>query len=79
LKTSPPSNKKQIQSFLGKVNFHGRFISNLLRKTKVFSPLLRLKDEVEFRWEKEHQEVIDNFKRYLTNLPVLVPLVNERD
>jgi len=48
LDTSPPKNKKQLQSLLGKVNFLKRFISNVSRKTKVFSPLLRLKDEVDF-------------------------------
>ena len=48
LETSPPKNKKQLQSLLGKVNFLKRCISNLSGKTKVFSPLLRLKKEVEF-------------------------------
>ena len=48
LETSPPKNKKQLLSLLGKVNFLRRFISNLSGKTKVFSPLLGLKNEVEF-------------------------------
>jgi len=48
LESSPPKNKKQLQSLLGKVNFLRRFISSLSGKTKVFSPLLRLKNEVEF-------------------------------
>ena len=45
----------------------------------MFSPLLRLKDEVEFRWEKEHQEPFDDMKRYLANPLILVPRVKERD
>ncbi|XP_020234174.1 uncharacterized protein LOC109814215 [Cajanus cajan] len=49
METRPPSNKKELQSLLGKVNFLRRFISNLSGKTKVFSPLLRLKKEEEFR------------------------------
>nr|KYP73958.1 Retrotransposable element Tf2 [Cajanus cajan] len=48
METKPPSNKKELQSLLGKVNFLRRFISNLSSKTKVFSPLLRLKKEQEF-------------------------------
>nr|KYP64672.1 hypothetical protein KK1_019278 [Cajanus cajan] len=48
METKPPSNKKELQSFLGKINFLRRFISNLFGKTKVFSPLLRLKREQEF-------------------------------
>ena len=46
LETSPLKNKKQLQSLLGKVNFLRRFISNLSERTKVFSPLVRLKNEV---------------------------------
>jgi len=79
LETSPPKNKKQLQSLLGKVNFFRRFIYNMSGKTKVFSHLLRLKDEVEFWWEKEHQEAFDDIKRYLANPPILVPLVKGRD
>ena len=45
----------------------------------MFSPLLRLKNKVEFRWEKEHQEAFDDIKRYLANLPVLVPPVKGID
>ncbi|XP_020229218.1 uncharacterized protein LOC109810221 [Cajanus cajan] len=52
METRPPSNKKELQSLLGKVNFLRRFISNLSGKTKVFSPLLRLKKEEEFRWNQ---------------------------
>nr|KYP33891.1 Transposon Ty3-G Gag-Pol polyprotein [Cajanus cajan] len=48
IETKPPSNKKELQSLLGKVNFLRRFISNLSGKTKVLSPLLRLKKEQEF-------------------------------
>ena len=45
----------------------------------MFSPLLRLRDEVEFRWEKEHQETFDDIKRYLANPLVLVLSVKGRD
>nr|KYP56848.1 Retrovirus-related Pol polyprotein from transposon opus [Cajanus cajan] len=48
METKPPSNNKELQSLLGKINFLRRFISNLSGKTKVFSPLLRLKKEEEF-------------------------------
>ena len=71
---APPSNKKELQSLLGKINFLRRFISNLSGKTKVFSPLLRLKNE-EFIWHKEHQEAFDRIKAYLVEPPVLVPPV----
>jgi hypothetical protein len=39
----PPTNLKELQSLLGKINFVGRFISNLSQKVLPFSPLLRIK------------------------------------
>nr|KYP54813.1 Retrotransposable element Tf2 [Cajanus cajan] len=74
METKPPSNKKELQSLLGKINFLRRFISNLSGKTKVFSPLLRLKKEQEFRWNEEHQKAFDEIKVYLAHPPVLAPL-----
>ncbi|XP_027357435.1 uncharacterized protein LOC113866835 [Abrus precatorius] len=55
--TQAPSTKKQLQSLLGKINFLRRFISNLSGKVKIFSSLLKLKKEEEFRWEAEHKPV----------------------
>nr|KYP55932.1 Transposon Ty3-I Gag-Pol polyprotein [Cajanus cajan] len=74
METRPPSNKKELQSLLGKVNFLRRFISNLSGKTKVFSPLLRLRKEQEFRWNEEHQKAFEEIKAYLAHPPVLAPI-----
>ncbi|XP_024197604.1 uncharacterized protein LOC112200825 [Rosa chinensis] len=68
-----PSNKKQLQSFLGQVNFLRRFISNLAGKLRPFSSLLKLKIGDEYKWELEHQQAFDKLKKYLTQPPVLVP------
>nr|KYP59949.1 Retrovirus-related Pol polyprotein from transposon opus [Cajanus cajan] len=73
METRPSSNKKELQSLLGKVNFLRRFISNLSGKTKVFSPLLRLKKEEEFLWEKEHQKAFEEIKAYLAHPLVIAP------
>nr|XP_025678255.1 uncharacterized protein LOC112778105 [Arachis hypogaea] len=73
LKAPPPANKKQLQAFLGKVNYLRRFISNLSGKTKVFAPLIKLKKEEELQWKTEHQEAFDNIKQYLTNPPIMTP------
>nr|KYP45379.1 Transposon Ty3-I Gag-Pol polyprotein [Cajanus cajan] len=73
METRPPSNKKELQSLLGKVNFLRRFISNLSGKTKVFSPLLRLKKEEDFRWEEDHQKAFDEIKAYVAHPPVVAP------
>ncbi|KAL1337299.1 hypothetical protein AAHE18_10G129500 [Arachis hypogaea] len=47
LEAPPPANKKQLQAFLGKVNYLRRFISKLSGKTKIFAPLIKLKKEEE--------------------------------
>ena len=45
-----PIFKKDLQKFLGKVNYLRRFIFNLSGKIDSFTPILRLKDEAEFTW-----------------------------
>ena len=46
----PPTTKIELQSLLGKINFIRRFISNLPEKVLPFSPLLKLKNNQEFKW-----------------------------
>jgi len=45
----PPTNKTQLQSLIGKINFIRRFKSNLSERMLSFSPLLKLKADQEFR------------------------------
>jgi hypothetical protein len=47
-KVQAPTSKKELQRFLGKVNYLRRFICNLSRKVDAFTPLLRLKSGAEF-------------------------------
>ena len=68
-----PTNKTELQSLIGKVNFIRRFISNLCGKIRAFSPLLKLKADQEFIWGKEQQLALDEIKNYLINPPVLIP------
>ncbi|CAL8993010.1 unnamed protein product [Prunus brigantina] len=68
-----PKTKKELQSFLGKVNFLRRFISNLAGKIRPLTPLLKLKDAERFVWETEHQAAFDDIKKYLSQPPVLMP------
>ncbi|GKV33403.1 hypothetical protein SLEP1_g41922 [Rubroshorea leprosula] len=42
-------------------------------KTRVFSPLLKLKSKVDFKWEKHHQTAFEEIKHYLSKPPILVP------
>jgi len=76
--TKAPATNKELQSLLGKVNFLRRFISNMSGKTQAFSPLLRLKRDDVFKWEPEHQKAFEEIKSYLTNPPILSPLLKNK-
>jgi hypothetical protein len=65
-----PTSKKELQRFLGKVNYLMRFICNLSGKVDAFTPLLRLKSGAEFTWGAKQQEAFDEIKSYLTLPPV---------
>jgi hypothetical protein len=47
-KVKTPTRKRELQSFLGKVNYLRRFISNLLGRVEAFTHVLRLKNDAEF-------------------------------
>jgi len=68
-----PTNKTELQSLFGKINFIRRFISNLSGKIHAFSSLLKLKANQELVWGKEQQSTLDEIKNYLTNPPFLIP------
>ncbi|KAI3445275.1 hypothetical protein Pfo_001940 [Paulownia fortunei] len=61
--------KKQLQSFLGVVNFAGIFIKDLAKYRKDFSPLL--KKDAPFKWEEIHSQRIRELKELSRNLPKL--------
>jgi hypothetical protein len=69
----PPTNLKELQSLLGKINFVRRFISNLSQKVLPFSTLLKLKKDQKFIWGEEQQKAFDEIKQYVKEPPVLVP------
>jgi hypothetical protein len=70
-KAKAPTCKKELQSFLDKVNYLRQFISNLSGRVKAFTPILRLKNDAEFIWGVEQQVVFEEIKEYLSTPPVL--------
>ena len=70
--TVPPSNKTELQSLIGKINFIRRFISNLSGRLEPFMPLLKLKADQEFVWGEHQQKAFDDIKEYLSSPPVLI-------
>ena len=66
-----PQTEKQIRSFLGKVNYTARFITQL---TTTCDPLFKLlKKDTKIEWTDKCQAAFDMIKQYLLNPPILVP------
>ena len=61
-KIEAPACKKDLQKFLGKVNYLRRFVSNLSGKIDAFTPILRLKNEAEFTWGQNSKRLLRRSK-----------------
>ena len=62
-KVEAPTCEKDLQNFLGKVNYLRRFISNLSGKIDAFTPILRLKNKANLHGGQ-------NSKRHLRRLNI---------
>jgi hypothetical protein len=67
---SLPRSKKEVQSFLGKINFLRRFVSNFVELVKYIRTMLRKDSEI--KWTTEAHDSFDKIKKALTEAPVLV-------
>ncbi|KAK4381383.1 movement protein [Sesamum angolense] len=63
--------KKQLQSFLGVVNFAGIFIKDLAKYRKDFRSLLKETESTKWKWEEIHTQRIRELKQVCNNLPKL--------
>ncbi|XP_055842563.1 uncharacterized protein K02A2.6-like [Episyrphus balteatus] len=60
-----PQNLTQLRSFLGAVNYYGKFVKEM---RQIRSPLDKLlQAEVEFKWSKSCQQSFDKFKEILSS------------
>jgi hypothetical protein len=66
----PPSSKKGVQSFFGKINFVWRFVPDYASIVKSIN--LLLKKDQRFEWKAGTQEAFNNIKRAITT--TLVPI-----
>jgi hypothetical protein len=73
----PPTNKKSLQSFFGKINFIRRFIPNFVEKVKPMNALLR--KDVTFKWDNDSLKSFEDIKEAITTTHVLVILDYSRD
>ena len=65
-----PKTQKDMQSFLGKINFIGLFIAQLTFTCESLFKLL--KKNVSLYWSEECQQVFDKIKDYLLHSLILV-------
>ena len=67
-----PRNIKEIQSFLGKINFLRRFIPNFVEIVKLIIDMLKKDNKV--KWTTEYKESLQHIKKVISEAPVLVSL-----
>ena len=66
-----PKTQKDVKTFLGKINFIGKFVAQLIATCE---PLFKLlKKNAPTYWNEECQQAFDKIKNYLLNPPILVP------
>ena len=64
-----PTSKKQVQSFIGMVNYLSKFLARL---SELAEPIRELfKDKVPFNWGPEHQDVFKQIKCEIVRAPIL--------
>lgn len=68
-KMPSPQNIKELQRFLGMVNYLGSFIKNLSEKTQLLRDLL--KKNVPWQWDENYQKCYDELKQAISSTPVL--------
>ena len=65
----PPQSKKQVQSFIGMINYLSKFSARLSELTE---PIRELgKERVPFNWGLEHDEAFSLIKKEVTAAPIL--------
>jgi RNase H-like domain found in reverse transcriptase len=65
-----PSNKKEVQSFLGFTNFYRRFIQDISDHARLLFNLM--KNDAQWSWGADQQLAFDKLKDSITSAPVLI-------
>lgn len=64
-----PQNVKDLERFLGMINYVGNFIPNLSDRNHILRELLR--KDIEWHWSQEHEKSFNGLKKCLVNVPIL--------
>ena len=68
-KLPAPTNKKQVQSFIGMINYLSKFSARL---SEIAEPIRGLaKDKVPFNWGSENQSAFTQMKQEIGSAPIL--------
>ena len=65
----PPQCKKQVQSFIGMINYLSKFSAQLLKLTELIRDLC--KEKVPFNWGPEHESAFHLIKKEIAAAPIL--------
>jgi transposase InsO family protein len=71
----PPTDKKQLMSYLGCLTYLARFTNELVEPMKTLRELLP--KEVEYVWQSKHASAFEETKRLVSNLPTLTTYDSE--
>ena len=76
MEMKPPKTEKEIQGFLGRIQYINRFIAQL---TMICEPIFKLlKKDVPIKWDEQCQVAFDKIKEYLLKPPIFVPPMQEK-
>ena len=64
-----PSSKKEVQSFIGMINYLSKFSPRLTELTEPIRELM--KEKVPFNWDPGHQELFTMLKNEIVRAPIL--------
>jgi hypothetical protein len=73
----PPTDKKQLMSYLGCLTYLMRFTNELLEPMKVLRELLP--KDVEYVWQSKHTTAFNETKRLVSDLPALTTYDNKQE
>ena len=63
-----PTSKREVQQFLGFVNFYRRFIREY---SKIAKPLTELMGKLEWKWEQRQADAFNNIRSRVSSTPIL--------
>ena len=64
-----PRNKAELETFLGMINYLGKFVPNMSSETDLLRQLLQ--KNIAWHWDERHSNAVNRLKHLITSSPVL--------